>query len=69
MTPADRKLVKIISFKEENKREEILKEMDNPSNYSVYRDRLAKRGIITTGRGVISLALPYFGEYVREYCM
>ena len=69
LTEEDRELVMIISDKEEYKREEILARMKKPGNYSVYRDRLLKRGVITSRQGYISLALPYFGEYIREYCM
>ena len=45
-----------------------LKRLAKPTNYSVYRDRLIKRGVISARQGYISLALPYFGDYVREYC-
>jgi hypothetical protein len=54
--------------KNEYKREELLSLMDKPSNYSSYRDRLLKRGIITARQGYVALALPYFSDYVREYC-
>ena len=53
----------------EYKRDEILSKMDKPTNYSAYRDRLLKRGVITSRQAYISLALPYFGDYVNEYCM
>ena len=49
--------------------EEVLKLMGEKSgSYSMYRDRLIKRGILNTRQGYISLALPYFGEYIKEYC-
>lgn len=67
MSEGDRELVGIISENKEYKREEVLKEMDKPQNYSVYRDRLARRGIIAIRQGYISLRLPYFGDYIREY--
>ena len=67
LTIEDRALVSILSNADELKREEVLSIMEKPNNYSVYRDRLLKRGIITSRQGYISLALPYFGEYVREY--
>ena len=69
MSVEDRALVKLLLDKEEYKREEVLKRMEKPDNYSTYRDRLAKRGIITTKQAYISLALPYFAEYVKEYCL
>ena len=69
MSEGDRELVRLISEKAEYKREEVLKGMKNPQNYSVYRDRLARRGIITLRQGYISLCLPYFGSYISEYHM
>ena len=42
--------------------------MKNPQNYSVYRDRLLRKGLINANRGTISLALPFFGSYMEEYC-
>ncbi len=68
MSEQDRSLVRLMISKDEYKRDEILPHMEKPGNYSAYRDRLLKRGIITARRSYISLALPYFGDYVREYC-
>ena len=69
LTDEDRELVRLLTDKEENKREQILTRMSKPANYSVYRDRLIKRGIINARQAYISLALPFFGEYVKEYGM
>lgn len=69
MTEMDRFLTGLLTDKDEYKREEVLKLMGNKSgNYSMYRDRLIKRGILDSRQGYISLALPYFAEYVKEYC-
>ena len=69
LTNMDRLFVKQLTSKEEYKREEVLALMkDKAANYSVYRDRLIKRGILSSRQGYISLALPYFGEYIKEYC-
>ena len=69
MTEMDRFLAGLLTEKEEYKREEVLKLMGEKSgSYSMYRDRLIKRGILNTRQGYISLALPYFGEYIKEYC-
>ena len=67
LTPGDRELVCCMLETDEVKREDVMKQMSKPANYSVYRDRLIKRGIITSRQAYISLALPYFGEYVKEY--
>ena len=65
----DRFLAKLLVDKEEYKREEVLKLMgDKAGSYSMYRDRLIKRGILDSRQGYISLALPFFAEYVKEYC-
>ena len=69
MTEMDRFLAGLLTEKEEYKREEVLKLMGEKSgSYSMYRDRLIKRGILNSRQGYISLALPYFGEYIKEYC-
>lgn len=69
MTEMDRFLAGLLVEKEEYKREEVLKLMgDRAKNYSMYRDRLIKRGILNARQGYISLSLPYFAEYIKEYC-
>lgn len=68
LTEADRFLVSLLTEKPEYKREEILKKMgDKAGNYSMYRDRLLKRGIIESRQAYISFALPYFADYIKEY--
>ena len=67
MSCEDRELVKLLTDKNEYKREEVIELMEKPANYSTYRDRLLRRGILVARRGFISLALPYFAEYVKEY--
>ena len=69
-TEEDRFLARLLTQKEELKREEVLKLMGaKKGNYSMYRDRLLKRGIIETRQAYVSFALPYFADYVKEYCM
>ncbi len=36
-------------------------------SYSMYRERLNKRGILNTRQGYISFALPFFTDYIKEY--
>ncbi len=59
LAQGDRELLKLLTDQEEYKREDIISQMDKPNNYSVYRDRLIKRGVISSRQGYISLALPY----------
>ena len=69
MTDMDKFLAKLLVNKTEYKREEVLALMkDKASNYSMYRDRLKKRGVIVARQGYISLALPFFADYIKEYC-
>lgn len=68
-TDADRFLVKLLCDKDECKREEVLSLMgEKAGNYSMYRDRLLKRGIIESRQAYISFALPFFADYIKEYC-
>jgi hypothetical protein len=70
LTEADRFLVSLLVDKSEYKREEVLKLMgDRAGNYSMYRDRLIKRGLLDNRQAYISLALPFFADYIKEYCM
>ena len=70
MTEADRFLVSLLIEKTDYKREEVLKLMgERAGNYSMYRDRLLKRGILESRQAYISLALPYFADYLKEYCL
>lgn len=41
---------------------------ENSGSYSVYRDRLIKRGLLSARQGFVSLTLPFFSDYMREYC-
>lgn len=69
MTEADRFLVGLLTQKADYKREEVISLMgDRAGNYSMYRDRLLKRGILAGRQAYISLALPFFADYVKEYC-
>lgn len=68
LSEGDKKLARELTDKLEYKREEVLPKLDRPSNYSVYRDRLKRRGIVRVRQGYISLALPFFADYIKEYC-
>ena len=69
LTEADRFFVKLLIQKEEYKREEVLQLMGQKAgNYSMYRDRLLKRGILESRQSYISFALPFFADYIRDYC-
>ena len=69
LTPEDRFLLKLLTKKKEYKREEVLSLMGEKSgNYSMYRDRLIKRGLLLARQSYIALSLPFFAEYIEEYC-
>lgn len=69
LTDNDRFMARLLVNQKEYKREEILKLMGSKAgNYSMYRDRLLKRGILTASRrGYVAFALPYFADFIREY--
>lgn len=70
LSETDRSILKLMTEDREYKREEIMKLMgDKSANYSVYRDRLSKRGIIETRQAYIAIALPFFADYIKEYCL
>lgn len=68
LTDEDRFLASLITEKDEYKRDEVLSLMgDKSGNYSVYRDRLLKRGVILARQGYIRLNPPFFAEYIQKY--
>ena len=70
LSAEDKELLKLLIDEEENKRADIIDKMgEKAGNYCVYRDRLWQRGLINKRQGYISLSLPYFGEYIKDYCM
>ena len=69
LTETDRFLISLFTEDKEYKREELLSLMGEKSgNYSMYRDRLLKRGLIQARQSYVSLTLPFFSEYIRDYC-
>ena len=71
LTVEDRLLISLLDKDNvEYKREYLIKKMgDKHANYNVYRDRLLKRGLIINKQKTISLALPFFAEYMVDYCL
>ena len=68
LSAEDRSLARLITEKKEYKRSEVLELMgEKVSNYSVYRDRLLKKGVITVRQGYISLFPPFLADYINEY--
>ena len=68
LTHEDKYLASLLTGKAEYSRKEVLEKMGNKSNnYSTYRDRLKKRGVISTRQGYIGISLPFFSEYIQEY--
>ena len=68
LSDGDRLFISLMTDKNEYKRAEMLQLMgDKANNYSVYRDRLIKKGILTERQGYISFTLPFFREFAAEY--
>ena len=66
----DQLFVKTLVPQKEYNREEILSTLGEKAGiYSVYRDRLLKRGIVTTKNARLSIALPFFDTFIERYCM
>ncbi|MDO5441973.1 MAG: hypothetical protein Q4F55_05425 [Bacillota bacterium] len=65
----DKKVLRTMPENRIYKREEIVEKLGESKNiYSEYRDRLIKRGIIITPQyGYVSVALPFFDEYIADY--
>ena len=69
LTDEERTFVLAMKDKDSYKREELLINLKNKAlNYSVYRDRLLSKGIIIDNNHSLSFALPYFIDYVNDYC-
>lgn len=65
----ERNLLLLLDDGRDFNRHELIEAMDSPKNYSVYRDRLLRKGLVdSTRRGAIRLTLPFFGAYMKEYC-
>ncbi len=70
LTENERYFLKAMKEDREYKREEIIEALaDRSGNYSSYRDRLLRKGIIAKANyGYIKITLPFFNEYIEEYC-
>lgn len=73
LSSLDKKVMITISSTSKNKVKDIREELGmNPSQFSVYRDRLIRKGLIKSGEyGTVELTLPRFEVFVnkRKYIM
>ena len=68
LSPAERSFLSHMTEKKEYSRGELLSALgDKAKGYSVYRDRLLKKGLLYSKRPCIGLSLPYFADYIKEY--
>lgn len=67
MSETDKKVVSYIAISKETNVGKIRKQLNMTTpQFSVYRDRLKRKGVISTAQyGYISLLLPRFDEYVK----
>ena len=67
LSELDKKILLEISVSGEEKVKEIREKLDmNSGLFSVYRDRLKRKGVIDTSEyGKITLTLPRFEEFVK----
>lgn len=68
LSDRDREVLLILSGSESMRVKDIIAELNvNSSQFSTYRDRLIKKGLIDTSRyGYISMILPRFSEYLKS---
>ncbi|MBR4669409.1 MAG: ATP-binding protein [Butyrivibrio sp.] len=69
MSDTDKKVVSYLAISEETGVSKIREQLGMTTpQFSVYRDRLKRKGVISTAQyGYISLLLPRFDEYVRMH--
>ncbi len=69
LSPKETEILTALSENEKGDVKTLKESLDISSNaFSVYRDRLIKKGILDgSRRGYVTFALPYFDEYVREH--
>ncbi len=70
LTEKETALLAVMAYHNTQEVSMIKEKMDiKPNEFSVYRDRLIKKGILDgTRRGKLSFALPFFDDYVSEHC-
>ena len=69
LSPREKMIVSMLVKKDNAKVSDLRDELgESSSSFSVYRDRLKKKGVIdTTTYGVISLKLPRFGDIAKAW--
>ena len=69
MSDTDKKVVSYLALSEETGVSKIREQLGMTTpQFSVYRDRLKRKGVISTAQyGYVSLLLPRFDEYVRMH--
>ena len=67
LSELDKEILTELATGEENKVKDIREKLQMSSSlFSVYRDRLKRKGVVDTSEyGKITFALPRFGEYVK----
>lgn len=68
LSATDRRVCHAIACSAEGHTKEIMELLQISKNaFSPYRDRLLKRGIaLSPGRGILTFALPFFEDYVKD---
>lgn len=67
LSPKDQAFMKLLIEQDKTPRSYIINKIGN--EYSVYRDRLIKKGLIDIEGHYIYLSLPFFTNYIKEYCL
>lgn len=68
LSTSEKEFIKTI-LNTSGERKIIIEKMDNKQNYSVLRERLIKKHIVNVNeRGLLTIDLPRFKEYVTRWC-
>ena len=70
LSEKDRRVIFVISELNTGRVKDIREKLDMKTNeFSMYRDRLIKKGIINGDEhGYVRLTLPFFADYAKEHC-
>lgn len=69
LSPRELELVSHIALHDHKEVSKLKEDLNLAGNqFSVYRDRLIKKGILDgSRRGMVTFALPFFEDYIREH--
>ena len=69
LSPREKELITCIALQNRTKVSDLKASLNLPANeFSVYRDRLIRKGLVDgRTRGSLLLTLPFFEDYIKEH--